>query len=217
MSQSVHGFPAPLPFSVDFVVYSNEDIGMTAALAVGVNDVFAFAMPYPASMDLMTQSMVVWAMEFVVQKNSYDGGTGNVEALNAFLSMLDREFAATFIGVGVDAEDENIKAQFARNIYFGGNTAQEVATASVEGGTRVNDAQIDALYFPPVPLDLITPLYIQLVNQSSNETLATNVVAAANFTTFERVNIIPWFTIRNLSPAELAFRNVQLRFQRLDS
>jgi hypothetical protein len=131
--------------------------------------------------------------------------------------MLDKEFAATFQGDAVDAQDENLKAQFARNIFFGHKKMMITAVAAVEGGERDVDGVTDAIYFPPIPLDLVTPLYIQLVNQSFTVTLATNVMAASDFSLPETVQIVVWFTKRKLTPGEKSARNMQIRFQRLDS
>lgn len=215
--QSVYGFKKDMPKDIDFYVLSNEDIGLNANLATGVNDVYSFALPYPSSIDLTKETIVVHAIEFIKQGSHNNKGTTAMQGLLAFLSMLDNEFAATFTGNASDSEDENLKAHFARNIYFGDLKINVTAAASVEGTERQNDTVVDAIYFPPVPLDLLTPLYIQFVNQSISITLATNAVAGANFTSFELVQIVVWFTRRKLTSAEMNARNMQLRFQRLDS
>jgi len=218
MVQVDYGFPVILPLSADFVVFSNEDIGFVASLATGVNDVFAFALPYPASTDLMLESMVVWAMEFVMQISGRAAANLGSLGLYAYLSMLDREFAATFVGVGADVEDENLKAQFARLIYFGDRQPNLVTTAATEPSTGSPIDNIEmAMYGPPAPLDLISPLYVQLTNASRTRTLITNAVAGLSFSGFEQVYIVVWFTMRTLSSFELSVRSMQLRYQRIDS
>jgi len=215
--EQIYGFPRIMPLAVDFVVYSNEDIGFIANLVAGTNDVYAFALPYPATLDLFDETIVVHAIEFMshIPANTREGVT--VQGLVAHLSMLDREFGPSWFGLVSDAEDEAIKAQFAGPMYFGANQINITAVASVEGTQRNQDSTITAVYYPPVPLDLITPLFIQFTDQSVTITLATNVDVEADFTDFEAVVLRVWFTRRNLTSAEKATRNMAIRFQRLDS
>lgn len=206
-----------MPADIDFVNYSNEDIGFTLSLTAGTNDVFAFALPYPATLNLFDQTIVVWALEFIfhVPHNLFNSTT--LTAMTVHLAMLDREFGVSWFGDLVDAEDEAWKAQFAGPMYVGRNKFNVTATAAAEGSERSGDGVQDVLYIPPIPLDLITPLFIQLTNASKSVTLATNVVAEANMTQTEQFTIRVWFTKRNLTTAEQATRNMAIRFQRLDS
>lgn len=217
--QTNYGFPHLFkpPPDLDFYVLSNEDIGFIANLVTGTNDVFAFALPYPSSIDLFDETIVVHAIEFIFQSIAKPTTGTSVYGLLAFLSMLDKEFSPTFLGVGADTEDENLKAQFAGNIYFGYGRTNITAVASVEGTERNMDSMVKATYFPPIPLDLVTPLYIQFVNQSATITLATNASAMRDFDQFEKVYLRVWFTTRKLTESEKSARAMQVRWQRLDS
>lgn len=214
MTQEIFGVPG-LPVNADFVIFNNEDIGLVANLATGTNDIYAFAMPYPASMDLMTQSIVVWAIEMWLQRvnSSNDDIRGWLEA---HFSMLDREYPATYRGTLTDATDEAMKAQFA-SCHFG-LKFYHPTDAALAGPIQWNqDVRVDAVVIPPVPLDLITPLNVQLINQTITVDPATQDDTAVDFTEIETFMMRVWFTLRNLSRLEIAFRNQQLRFQRLDS
>jgi len=217
MGQVDYGFPFPLPLASDFVNYSNEDIGFNASLVAATNDVFAFALPYPATLNLFDETIVVYAIELMVLNTGRMHHGVTMLALEAWFAMLDREFGATWFGDLSDAEDEAFKAQFGGPVYFGEAKTNITATVAAEGSYREGDTNIIAMYYPPVPLDLITPLFIQFVNASGTATLATNVVANANFTVFERTALRVWFTKRMLTSSEKATRNMAIRFQRLDS
>ncbi|KKL16652.1 hypothetical protein LCGC14_2493400, partial [marine sediment metagenome] len=60
-------------------------------------------------------------------------------------------------------------------------------------------------------------LFVDLLNISMANTLATNAVASATFTFFERVRIIVWFTKRRLSSFEKSAKLSGVRFARLDA
>jgi len=217
MVQEVYGFRPSIPRDVDFVLYSNEDIGFIATLTAGTNDVFAFALPYPATLDLFDETIMVHALEMGMQQfHGMIGSTGGA-ALVAHLAMLDREFGASWFGNLSDADDEALKAQFAGPIVFGTRGINITAVASVEGTYRPTDQTTDAIYFPPVPLDLVTPLFIQFTGQNRVVTLATNATAEADYTDFESVYVRVWFTRRGLTSEERQGRNMSIRFQRLDS
>jgi len=216
MAQVVYGFPRILPPNVDFVTFSNEDIGFIATLATGTNDVYAFAMPYPASMDLMEESMVIWANEYLHQ--ALNASVDDEQAwLEVHLSMLDREYPVNFRGALGDSTDEDFKAQFASGIHIGRRFYHP--TDSALAGPQQWDQEVmqSAIYFPPVPLDLITPLYHQFINQGITIDPATGDDTAANFSTFENVAVRAWFTMRRLTALEISTRSQQIRFQRLDS
>jgi hypothetical protein len=215
--QEVYGFPGrDMPDDVDFYNLSNEDIGFTATLVSATNDVYSFALPYPASIDLFDETIKVHAIEFILNEPKR-ATLAIFKGLSVFLSMLDREFGATFVGTGADAEDENLKAHFASFIYFGHARAPIQATAAVEGVERHNDAVSDAIYFPPIDLDLVTPLYIQFINQSVTPALATNIPTPTDFAIFEQVQLRVWFTRRKLTSQEKSARAMQINWQRLDS
>ena len=217
MSWVISGFPSPLPLDIDFYLLSNEDIGFIASLVTGTNDVEAFALPYPATIDLFDETIVVWAIDFIIQATLALNSAVTTQGLMVHLSMLDVEFSASWFGNLTDADDEALKAQFAGPLYFGQTQTTVTATASVEGSERHPDGQQMNRYYPPVAMRLVTPLYIQFTTQSQTITLATNVVAELNFTTFERVALRVWFTRSPLTSFEKGFRMMQVRFQRLDA
>lgn len=215
--QQIYGFPRELPPDVDFYVLSNEDVGFETALTTGSNDVYQFAMPYPSSMEIDDETIIVHAIEFMLHAEHKAKGGGGVQNLLVYLSMLDIDFTATFRGGLGDTDDEAMKSKFAGPMFIGESHLNVTAVASVEGTQRFFDNVISALYYPPVPLDLLTPLYVDLVNSAVSVTLATNAAAAANFTDVDKFTMKVWFTIRKLTKAEKDARSVQLRFQRLDS
>jgi len=216
MAVEVYGFPAVMPLDIDFVNYSNEDIGFTASLTTAAS-VHAFAIPFPASLDLFDETYIIHSLEALqVQGNGIRVGTTG-HGLSLFLSMLDEEFSATFIGTLADTDDAEFKAQFAGPMYFGTSLLSIAGATSVEGNQRAMDTNVIAHYFPPIPIDCLTPCFAQFVKNSQAVTLATNAVAVADYTIFEQVALRVWFTIRNLTAAEKSSRNMSVRFQRLDS
>lgn len=217
MSEAVYGFPFPLPEDVDFVVYSNEDVGFIATLAAGTNDNFQFALPYPATLNLFDDTIVIHNIEFHAQDTTRHVASTNLRALTAYLSYLDRDFTVSWYGSMADIDDEAMKAQFAGPLYFGRDRINVLGTASVEGTERGGDTIIYASYFPPTDLDLVTPLIVTLTNSSASITLATNASAELDFTTFEQFYMRVWFTRRKLTFDERQARNMTIRFQRLDS
>jgi hypothetical protein len=217
MPQDLYGFPRDLPRGVRFVVYSNEDYGWTATLAAGVNDVINFALPYPASMDFFNESFILHAIEFLQCTDQLP--TGSRAILQAYLSMLKVEFAATFRGAATDTEDEALKSKFAGPILFGQLSGNVQAAAAAEGGWRRYDNTYNAVYFPPTPegLDLVTPLYLDFVNQSGSAAVATNIWTDGDNAGFELVMLRCWFTKRRLTQSERDFRAGVLSLMVLES
>lgn len=215
--QEHYGFSPNIPRSADFVNYTNEDIGFIASLVAGTNDVYGFALPYPATLDLFDETIVVHALEGIY----HDVGSLKVStvarALNIHLAMLDRAFGVSWFSLLGDAEDEAFKAQFAGPMFMGDKGLNITAVAAAEGSYRESDSNSHIMYIPPVPLDLVTPLFVQISNASLAITLATNAAAENDFTAFEVVAFRVWFTRRNLSSEERQARNMSIRFQRLDS
>lgn len=205
-----------LPANVMFVYYTNENFGFTADLT-DTNRVEAFALPIPATINIFEQTPVWHKLDFIINQALNTAGGVIIEALIVYLSYLDREFAATFTGVGADAEDENLKAQFDGNMLFGITTAKAVRTSNTSAAPDVADNTTNLRYTPPTILDGSHPLYIQFVRASSTITAETGAAAVKDFTLWERVAIRGWFTVRNLSPSEMFARNTALRFQRLSS
>lgn len=206
-----------LPPNIMFVHYTNENYGFTANLADGTNTVFAFALPIPATINIFEQTPVWHKLDFFFVSKENPGPVATTEALQVYLSYLDREFAATFENFLADAEDENIKAQFDGPYLFGQVNIKAVRTSNTSAAQDLSNSVENIRYTPPTVLDGSHPLYIQFVSQSSTVTAATGAIADKDFTQFERTCIRGWFTVRRLSPAELLARNTALRFQRLSS
>jgi len=212
------GPPRLLPLDVDFYDLSNEDIGFTSNLADS-NRVFAFALPYPAGINLFEETIRVYEIDIYMigitsaQPDRQDG-------FQVYMSMLDKEFSATWDHIRDDAEDENIKAHFTGPHYVGVMFPGVATAASAEGGTggRPADNLSNLQWYPPTEfLDLVTPLFIQFVRQSFDYTLATGAAAITDFTAPEAVGVRVWFKPRRLTSAEMNSRSNQLRWQRLDS
>lgn len=217
--ETLYGFPAPVPFGVDFVVFSNEDLGRTVPYSAGVDN-FQLAMPYPSSLNLWEESLMVYTIEFHQHSSPFPkSSTTNIGGEIVYLSMLDDTFGANWAGSLSDADDEAMKSKFAGPFYYGDHGANITATAAAEGNWRLLDRREIAVYYPPEPLDLVTPLFITWSTAFSNITLATNAVAQdddANNT--ELMFIRVWFTVRPYASSELEFLNrLPTRFQQLDS
>lgn len=207
-----------MPFGIDFVTYSNEDIGFIAAFAAG-SDVYQYPLPYPSSMNIWRETMMLFAMEFLFIAPMHLTTGLAIEGISVYLSMLGDDFGVNWGGVGADAEDETLKAQFAGPMWFGRALTTIVATAAVEGSQRRQDTTQNIMYYPPEPLDLVTPLYVNYTNQSATVTLATNASVLdddSNPTDLTAVRV--WFLKRDYTPMEQAFLSrLPTRFQQLDS
>jgi len=218
MADIIAGFPAPLPFGIDFVTYSNEDLGFITPYSGGV-DVFQFPLPYPSSMNLWEESLILFCMESIFHAQSRSQAALTVTGMIQHLSMLGDDFGPNWEGALADAEDETFKAQFAGPDYFGQVSQNLLATANISVTELKQDINQNIKYYPPEPLDLVTPLYINWTNASGNFTLATGASthdddAAPN----DSVAIRVWFLKRDYTPMEKAFlQRLPTRFQQLDS
>lgn len=210
------GFPGPMPGLSDFYHLTNEQIGLTANLVTATNDVYQFALPFPSSTNLHTQTIIIWAIDFIFA--AVDSHRDDLtDRLGIYISMLKKGFAATFRGGAVDAEDDNLKAQLDGPYSFG---TRQTTTTDSGGITQqfFHDQIQNIRWFPVVPLRLLTPLYITLFNQSVTIDPATGDETAASYTSIENTVIKPWFTTSNLTPSEMQQRmSPTVRFQRLDS
>lgn len=212
------GFPAPLPFGIDFVTYSNEDLGFIAAFAAG-SDVYQFPLPYPSSMNLWEESMILFCMESFFHTVARSIGTLTPAGITQHLSMLGDDFGVNWDGLLNDAEDETFKAQFAGPDYFGEDWVNLLASANTQSMNLRMGANVTCKYFPPEPLDLVTPLYVNWTNASATFTLATaNSVLDDDANATEETAVRVWFLIREYTQAEKAWLNrLPTRFQQLDS
>lgn len=218
MSEVLAGFPAPLPFGIDFVTYSNEDLNFITAYAAG-DDVRQFPLPYPSSMNLWQESLVMFCMESIYHNVMRSSAGLVMEGIMQHLSMLADDFGVNWAGILADAEDETFKAQFAGPDYTGELELNLLAAANIVAVGLKADRNQNIKYFPPEPLDLVTPLFCNWTNSSANFTLATGQSTQdddADFT--EKMAIRLWFLIRDWTPMEKAFLNrLPTRFQQLDS
>jgi len=217
--ETIYGFPAPMPFGIDFVNYSNEDLGRVNSFAAGL-DTFNLALPYPSSMNLWEETMMLFCIEFISQRGNLLGpALAQVGGEVVHLSMLDDDFGANWDGILVDGEDEAMKAKFAGPMYYGRRSQQLTATARTESfGGPLDNTEI-AKYYPPEPLDLVTPLFINWTNAMGTYTLVTGaVVLDDDADTTEALMVRVWFIKRDYSRLELAFlQRLPTRFQQLDS
>lgn len=218
MSTFVEGFPAPLPFGIDFVTYSNEDVGYTAAYAAGT-DVYQFPLPYPSSMNLWEETLMLFAMEFIHQTAQFSRGSLVTRGLMVHLSMLADDFGPNWGGILADAEDEAFKSMFAGPFYFGEKGIYLTDSDNAATIYYRADKGINVLYYPPEPLDLVTPLYVNLTNSGGTVTLATlGSVLDDDMNITEEVAFRVWFIKRDYTAMEKAFLNrLPTRFQQLDS
>jgi len=216
MQWDTYGQQRTMPDDIDFYTLSNEDIGFTAALVSGTNNVYSFALPYPSGIDLHESTIEVYAIDFMYNSQSRPdaGGTAKADALYIWLSMLDKEFRAAWSGDLSDTEDSELKAQFDGPIYIG---QTEVYDTDVAEGFFRQGLVRSTRYFPPnKKMDLITPLYIQFLRQSYTYS-STTAPSPSDFGDFELISLRVWFTPRKLTGSEKNARNNQLRWQLLDA
>lgn len=210
--------PRVLPNDVDFVVYSNEDYGFVAALVDGTNNIFAFSMPYPSGMNLFTQTIEAYQIDYIYGAQiAADALIGR--GLQVWMSMLDKEFAVDWSGIPTDAEDENIKAHFEGPMYYGNRVVTVPGTTEVTGYEVTVDSNISLRWYPPTPrLRLTTPLFIQMKGVSATVTLATRAIAiTGDFALQETIPLRMFYKVVDLEPAEIRVRGAQLRWQILNS
>jgi len=215
------GGPARLlPLDVDFYDLSNEDIGFTAVLAVAGVNTFSWALPYPAGINLFEETIRVYAIDYYsTQPASAEPNAGS--GMQIWHSMLDKSFATSWDGLRDDAEDENVKAHFSGPDYTGTMFPGGIPTAALDGtnGRPAENFQ-NLHWFPPTEfLDLVTPLFVQFVNQTFSYNTVTGAGTAIDMPVAfnEAFGVRVWFKPRRLTSAEISSRSNQLRWQRLDS
>lgn len=217
MTRNVYGPPRVMSRS-DWALFTNEQYGFTGALVSGVNNVFAFAMPYPSGFNLETQTITSSKFEFD-QHDSNPSGDAQ-QQLSVMISMLDKELSATFNKL-TDADDENLRAQFASAIMFGdGRLVSSFADAN-GNVVDITGEHRGADWYPEIrKVDQLTPMYFQFINNSMGAVTAagggltnTNYLVAS----VEATTIREWFNVRALTGAEKSMRNQQLQWLRLNS
>jgi len=205
VSQIPYGFQFPMPPGIDYMEVSGLDVGFIANLVPTTNNWFSFYMPLPGSINRLTQTIVVHAIEFSLQNDHLHRDDTN-HALMAFLSSRG-ELPLITAGAGrTAATDAFWKAQFAKNIYFGFRLITPTDASLATAIQWQNDTVEDAIYFPPAPLDQTTPTHIHLVTQSNTIDPATGDETVQTFSQFLNFSMVVWFTPRNLSQAEIDFR-----------
>lgn len=208
-----------IPDSSDFYTLSNEDIGFIANLVDATNNVHSFHLPLPSHIDLLTETTIVDAIEFIYIGQEHDIEAVH-QALDAFIGYPDRDWTDTFNALA-DADDEAWKSKLAGPIRFGINTT--ILDAAVPATTdnvafNINHDRItNAIYFPPVGLDQLIPIQIDFVNRSELFTMTTMASAGANFTGYETTTVRVWYRIRNLTRDERMIRSIAMRFLRIES
>lgn len=215
-----HGTGRVLPPS-DFAVYTNEQYGFTATLADSTNHVFAFALPYPSGINLERETIAIRAIDYNFHDPTPD--VGSAQMLDAYMSMLDEEFSATFATL-TDADDEEMRAHFDGPITFGtsGAITTDTQTATAEGFAIQynNDLVKQVRYFPwQSEIDLLTPLYIQLVkhNLTGQAGVENDPVTTGDYIRMEETTIKPIYRVRALTSSERSIRGNQFAWMRLNS
>ncbi len=193
------GFPAPLPFGVLFATFSNEDMGLPATITTTAT--VMPALPYPATLERNEEVPVLFALDVIYVAPLGADNVVEFQGINVYFSML-RKFDAAWNGIGDDASDEDFKSYLDGPYYVGDNRLSITATASVEGVWRHADV-VDCLrWFPPNPLDLLTPLFIHMITATRAITLATNAAATAIFDNTEQLMFRMWYLVRQMTPRE---------------
>jgi len=218
MTQVPFGFPFPLPPDVRMATYSNENIDFNADLTSSLQ-YHDFYLPTPGSIDVLRQTHVVHALEFIMQGNHYaldDEG----QNLAAFISVRgELPNALTSRPVGADNADTWNKTLIGRNISFGRQLYQPTDSSLAGPYQWSLDTIQDAIWFPPAPLDQSRPTHIFLYNNSVTIDPATQDETLVDFTLWEQVYVVEWFTVRNLTQAEIdrRSRNASDRFAILNA
>ncbi len=212
MSRNVYGPPRVMSRS-DWALFTNEQFGFTANLTSDPA-VFAFAMPYPSGFNLETQTITTSKFEFDIHLSK--PASDQQQLLGCYMSMLDKEFASTFNALA-DADDENMRAQFAGPIIFGDSAL--VSSIVTENIVDSIGELKGADWYPEIKkVDQLTPMYLQFINKSMGPvTAAGGSRTGVDFTSPESTTIREWFNVRALTGSEKSMRNQQLQWLRLNS
>lgn len=216
------GTQRTLSRDIDFYLLSARDMGFDAVLVDATNNWFKFSMPYPGGIDLFKQTIEVEAIDFMMVREARISSIGVIDALAAWVSMLDKEFPATFEGnldADVSTEILPAKAQFDGPIYFGKKKSYDTGTV-VESLQYDGDAEVFVRYFPPTKtLDLVRPLIIQFQNRTVTYLVTAHTSALSDLPeiSMDGTCLRVWFTVRNLTLAEIGPRGQQIRWQQLNS
>lgn len=217
--------PYQLNNRADFATMSNEDIGFNATLTTATNDTYEYAIPFPSSYDLFEEAMVLYRVDHMFNTEINDVADGETIAqLEIYSSFLQIEFAATFQGAWADAEDEAMKSKLHGPMPAVGQNKVLTSNAGIASDAQTSH-MVDMNFIQCLHeymindegYDLFTPYYYTLVNKSVSHAGQTGILAAANFTSFERFMQRLWHKKRRLTTDERSFRMVAARFMHIDT
>jgi len=219
MAQWVNaGWPLPLPPGSRFASYSNEDIDFNANLTGAATTRWhSFYLPLPGSIDKLTQTISVHCIDFIYQDNSFPRDD-DPQQLQVYISSRGENPVATSNAIASDTNDPFWKAQIDGGFTFG-TALYQPTDASLAGPFQwVMDVIRNVRWYPPASLDQMRPTHIHFNNQSVSIDPATQDETAVDFTKFEQVIVKPWYTVRNMTAAEMDQRqNASTQFAILNA
>jgi len=207
--------------NLDKVWVANEDLGFNASLVTAVNDNFETTIPYPQEWDQDNEVMTMYKLWHALQDTqNYANDSGLAILLS--LSMIDRSPAATFTGIGTDAEDEFLKAQFTPGFMYAGNWSYTPLAVGNVAGTSLRLHNLEgAEYVPVLPVPTVFPVFEDLVNNQITVSQGTMAETPATFSSFERYYQQYEYTVRRMTSRERSFimglPGVQQRWAQLGS
>lgn len=214
-----HNIPRQFTKGVQFVWYSNEDLGFTITLDA-TTATYSASYPFPSSVDLFDETITVEAIDYMFLDDAVNmsaAATEAMESLGVFLSMLNVNFAAAFRGIAADTEDEALKSKFDGPWRFGKMRSHLEVASQV--GLALNYDNLDHVrYYSPArgDLRLVTPLFYDLFNQTL-DTATTGITTVGDFVSSEKVANRLWFQKSKLTKSEKSLRNSSIRFTMLHS
>jgi hypothetical protein len=214
---------------VDFAVYSNEDIGFTANIAL--KDSYEFAIPHPADVDLDSEALIIdWIDFMVIDQNDVDTDADqDIEMFDVVFSMLEVDFDTTN---PANILDDTNQLEYKKT--FDGPYTIPVHMPLVDNGTSAVTISTDIMdiksklyrWIPLHSLDAPLPVFVTFVNRSIDVTEGSLATVAnggagagepeAPFTKFERIMLRLWYRKRKLTATEKSVRG-QMKFLRLGS
>ena len=213
----------------DFALYSNEDFGQDALLAI--NDSRTFALPFPADVDKEKEAMIVQWIDFIYLNNELDWSSEaalNRFAIQVLFSMLKTAFGNNSNNpiTQLDATNQSELKKTFDGPYIWELTRGLHTDAIASGGATLNLGAVDGAgdvimrWIPLHPIDLPLPLFITLTNVSMllitdrHDTIGTRPsIPQANM---EFIALRPFYTKRNLTKDELSVRR-SAKFRTLSS
>ncbi len=197
----------PYTSDVDFVVVTNEDLGLTGtAFTHGTDGIFETTIPYPQEWDQDNEVCVLQSIEYHQQGVSFQQDDSGAHGYEVWMSYLDRSPGVGWDDVLDDAADEWVKSTFAGPMYVGKKANYQTATAAT--GSHYNGyaagAGVVAEYVPPVRLSMFTPIYLDFSFRSVTYAAATKDETLADWAVPEQVFLRYFYNIRRMNPKEKA-------------